>query len=331
MPHRITMLALEGCFASNVVGTIDMLWTANQVATRLDPAREPVFAWQVLSPGGVPVRASNGYRMAVDGDIDRLPPGKVVVIPAFGSPEADRHFQAVRSHATLLPWLRSQYESGTILAATCSGSFLLAESGLLDGRAATTSWWLAAAFADRYPKVHLDASSMLTESDRLICSGTGMSHLDLALHLIDRLAGRELSRACAKYAVLETARRSQAACVVLNHARCYDPLVVKAEKWIKRNLSHAIELDDIAAEVCVSSRTLTRRFKESTGDSPHVFVQKVRVELSKALLENTQLRMGAILARIGYTDDSAFRRLFKKYTGLSPREYRERFGVQSRR
>jgi transcriptional regulator GlxA family with amidase domain len=328
MAHRVTLLALNTCFGSNIVGTIDMLWTANLVASRLDPPHEAVFEWQVLSPNGETVHTSNGYRMAVDGDINRTPAGKVIVIPAFGSPQADMHIHAVKSHANLLPWLRAQHDAGATLAATCSGSFLLAEGGMLDGRPATTSWWLAPAFAERYPNVHLDAGSMLTESDRLICSGTGMSHLDLALHLIDKFGGRDLSRFCAKYAVLDNQRRSQAPYMILNHARRYDPLIVKAEKWIKQNLSRDIGIEDIAAQVAVSARTLTRHFKESTGDSPQVFVQKIRVEMSKALLESTQLRMDAILERIGYGDDRAFRRLFKKYTGLSPREYRERFGVK---
>jgi transcriptional regulator GlxA family with amidase domain len=325
--HRVTLLALNSCFSSNIVGTIDMLWTANLVASRLDPPRGTVFEWQVLSPHGEPVQTSNGYRLAVDGDLDRRPPGKVVIIPAFGSPQPDVHVEAVKSHSNLLPWLRAQYESGATLAATCSGSFLLAEGGLLDGHPATTSWWLAPAFAQRYPKVHLDAGSMLTESERLICSGTGMSHLDLALHLIAKYGGRDLARACAKYAVLDSGRRSQAPYIVLNHARHHDPLIVKAEKWIKGNLHRHFGVEEIAANVAASPRTLTRHFKESTGDGPQVFVQKIRVETSKALLEGTQLRLDAILERVGYGDDSAFRRLFKKYTGLSPREYRQHFGI----
>lgn len=170
---------------------------------------------------------------------------------------------------------------------------------------------------------------MLTESDRLVCAGTGMSHLDLALHLIERQGGRDLARLCARYAVLEHQRRSQAPYVILNHARHHDPMILKAEKWIKANLRHDIGLDDMAAHVAVSPRTLTRHFKESTGDSPQVFVQKLRIEMSKALLEGTRLRMDAILERIGYSDDRAFRRLFRKYTSLSPRECRRRFGVKA--
>jgi transcriptional regulator GlxA family with amidase domain len=324
--HRITLLALEGCFASNITGTIDLFNTANLVARLKE--REPVFDWQVLSLNGRPVRASSGYSLTVDGSLENAPPAKVVMIPAFGSPQPEQLVAAVKRHAALLPWLTKQYESGATLTASCSGSFLLAESGLLEDRPATTSWWLADAFRKRYPKVNLDLASMVTDGGRLICSGSGMSHLDLALHLIERIAGRDIARACAKYTVLDDQRRSQAPYIILNHARNYDPLITKAEKWLKANLGKPIGVKELAAELAVSPRTLARRFTQFTGDSPQVFLQKLRVEAGKALLENTALRMDQILERVGYDDDSAFRRLFRKHTSLSPREYRKRFGVR---
>ena len=326
MAHRVTLLALEGCFASNITGAIDLFNTANIVARRLD--REAPFEWQVLSLDGRPVQASSGYRMTVDGALENAPPAKLVMIPAFGSPQPEQLMDAVKRHAVLLPWLIRQYESGATLAASCSGTFLLAESGLLEGRPATTSWWLADAFRKLYPKVNLDLACMLTDGGRLMCSGSGMSHLDLALYLIERVAGRDIARACARYTVLDDQRRSQAAYIILNHARNYDPLITKAEKWLKVNLRKQIGVKELAAELAVSPRTLARRFRHSTGDSPQVFLQKLRVETGKALLENTALRMDQILERIGYDDDSAFRRLFRKHTSLSPRDYRRRFGVK---
>jgi transcriptional regulator GlxA family with amidase domain len=325
--HRITLLALDGCFASNLVGCVDLFNTANLAAARLDPPGAPVFEWQVLSPGGLPVRASNGITLSVDGALEGAGLGKLIVVPAFGSPEPEQFLSALAGHCHLLPWLRKQYESGVTLAASCSGSFLIAEAGLLDGRRATTSWWLGPLFEKRYPKVRLELDAMLTDCERVICSGTGMSHLDLVLHLIERHAGREMARLCAKYVVLDERRRSQAPFVILNHARSHDPLVTKAEKWIKANLRRRISTATIAAQVAVSPRTLTRHFSQSTGDSPLGFVQKIRIEASKALLENTRLRIGDIVDRVGYSDDAAFRRLFKRYTSLSPQEYRQRFGL----
>lgn len=328
MPHLITLLALDGCFASSIVGAMDLFDTANMVGARQNPtASDPIFQWQVLSPDGHAVRASNGYPLSADGALEDAPPAKLVMIPPFGAPQPKQLLAALKRHGHLASWLKAQYEAGVTLAASCSGTFLLAESGLLDGRRATTSWWLADAFRQRYENVALEAGSMITESDRLMCSGAGMSHLDLSLLVIERYAGRKLAHLCAKYAVLDDRRRSQAPYAVLNHTRTYDPLVAKAEEWIQANLHRNIRAEDIAAHVAVSPRTLARRFKKSTGDTAQVFVQKVRVEACKALLETTDLRLSEILDQVGYMDDSTFRRLFRRYTDLSPRDYRRRFGL----
>jgi transcriptional regulator GlxA family with amidase domain len=327
MSHRVVLLALDECFGSSIAGPLDLFNTANLIARSLNMAPSPVFQWQVLSRDGASVRASNGYRIDVDGDLGLAAGPHVIMIPAFGSPEPDQLVQAVQKQKGLLDWIRAQYERGATVAASCSGTFLLAESGLLDNRPATTSWWLAPAFAHRYPNARLDSMCMLTDQDRVLCAGAGMSHLDLTLHLISRLAGRELGRLCAKYAVLDDQRRSQAPYMVLDHVRSHDPLISRAEKWLKTRLGEGISIEEMAANLAVSPRTLARRFRKSTGSSPRAFVERVRIEMSKALLENTQLRMGEILDRIGYSDDSTFRRLFRRHTGLSPREYRRRFGI----
>jgi transcriptional regulator GlxA family with amidase domain len=248
------------------------------------------------------------------------------MIPAFGSPRPRELLAAIAHHSNLMIWLKEQYAAGTEIAATCSACFLLAESGLLDGRRATTSWWLADDFAARYPRVNLDVSSMVTDDAGLICSGAGMSHLDLSLYLIQKIAGRELAHQCARYVVLEEQRHSQAPYIILNHLRHHDPLVIKAEKWIQDHLAECIRIEDIAMYVSVSPRTLVRHFKDATGDTPLTFVRKLRIETGKALLENTNLRVSEIQQRIGFEDESSFRRVFKKYTDLSPRDYRQRFG-----
>jgi transcriptional regulator GlxA family with amidase domain len=329
MAHRISLVALERCFASNIVGTVDLLSSANLIGARRNPPLEATFEWQVLSIDGRPVRASNGYPIAVDRALEKALNAKVVIVPALSIEEPARLSERLESYRPLWPWLKAQHQRGAIIAGICSGSFALAECGLLDGKPATTTWWLASLFEKRYPRVALDPYSMLTDGGRVICSGTGMSHLDLALYLIEKFGSKELARLCAKYVVLDSRRRSQAPYTILHHLRTDDRLLVEAERWMKANLSKGIGIEDLAAHLAVSPRTLARRFKEGTGDSPQAFLQKMRLEASKALLENTNLRIDQILDRVGYCDDSAFRRLFKKHTTLSPREFRRRFGSGS--
>lgn len=328
MPHRVTLLALEGCFASNILGAIDLFDVTNRLAARQEPDNPPIFTWQVLSPDGQPVKSSNGYFITVDGSLYEAPTANTIMIPAFGSPRPQELIAVLMRQSCLITWLQAQHQAGVAIAATCSGSFLLAESGLLNGRPATTSWWLADDFAKRYKQVNLDIASMLTDDQGLMCSGAGMSHLDLSLYLIEKIAGRDIAHQCARYTVLDEQRRSQAPYIILNHLRTHDPLITKAEKWIQENLDQDIRIEDIAAHVAASPRTLIRHFKEATGDTPQGFVRKLRIETGKALLENTQLRLSEILARLGYQDESTFRRTFKKYTALSPSDYRRRFGVK---
>jgi transcriptional regulator GlxA family with amidase domain len=329
MSHPIAIVGLDDCFASNVIGLVDLLHCANLIAARRNPPLDCVFEWQVLSIDGEPVRASNGYRIAVDGALDGARPAKVVIVPAVSIAHPEQLERELDRYGRLLAWIQSQFDSGATIAAVCSGSFLLAETGLLDRQPATTTWWLAPLFEHRFPRVALDSSSMLTDAGRIICCGTGMSHIDLGLYLIERYGSRELARLCAKYVVLDSRRRSQAPYTILNHLRTDDPVILKAEKWIKANLRRNISVDDIAKHAAVSQRTLLRRFKESTGGSPLAFVHKIRIEASKALLENTKLRIDEIVDRVGYTDAGALRRVFKKHTNMSPREYRIRFGVSA--
>jgi len=328
MSHRISLLALEGCFASNIMGAIDLFDTANRLAALRRHPSAPLFAWQVLSPDGQPATASNGYRIAVDSALEHAPTANTIMIPAFGSSQPRELMAALARQASLIPWLRAQHAAGVEIAATCSGSFLLAESGLLNDRRATTSWWLADEFARRYPQVDLDVASMLTDNDGVMCSGAGMSHLDLSLYLIEKIGGREIAHQCARYVVLDEQRRSQAPYIILNHLRSHDPLISRAEKWIQANLDQTIRIEDIAAQVTVSPRTLIRHFKDATGETPQAFVRKIRIETGKALLQNTTLRLSEIMTRLGYEDESTFRRTFKKYTDMSPRDYRRRFGIK---
>jgi transcriptional regulator GlxA family with amidase domain len=254
-----------------------------------------------------------------------------VVVPAVSIAHPEQLDTKLDPEQRLVPWLQAQFRAGATIAGVCSGSFLLAESGLLDQRPATTTWWLAPLFEHRFPRVALDPRLMLTDAGGVICCGTGMSHVDLGLYLVERFGSRELARLCAKYVVLDSRRRSQAPYMILNHLRTYDPVIQKAEKWIKANLREDLSVAEIARHVAVSQRTLLRHFKESTGGSPLSFVQKIRIEAGKALLENTKLRIDEIVDRVGYTDDGAFRRLFKKHTKMSPREYRIRFGPSANR
>ena len=326
MTCQIALLAFDDCLASAVIGARDLFGAANMIAAQLDVGAPSPFAIQVISPDGAAVRAAGGYGIQPDAALVDMPPAQAIVVPGISVIERDALLTALERMRPLGDWLRAQHAAGSWIAASCSASFLLADAGLLDGKRATTTNWFAELFERRYPAVRLERDVPLTAADRLACGGGAFSYVDLTLYLIEQLATRELARACARYVVMDNRRGANAPELIRHHARTYDPLVTKAERWMRGNLTRAIRVPDIAAHVAVSVRTLMRRFKDSTGESPQGYLQRLRLEAGKALLANSKLRLDQIIERIGYHDDSAFRRLFKRYTNLSPREYRQRFG-----
>lgn len=327
MTKQVAILAFDGCHASGVIGPLDLLHMANVVAARLAPGAPPPFATKVLSPNGAPVRTANGNDLPVDGGL-RGATAEIVMVPGIAMIEPEALHVALTHLEPVSQWLAARYAEGAWLAAACTGPFLLAQAGLLNGHTATTTTWFAELFEQRYPAVKLDATAALAESDRLLTSGGAFSYIDLTLHLIERTAGRELARALARFVVLDNRRQTHSAELIPHHVSHHDPLILKAEKWMRAQLRTDITIADIARHVAVSSRTLVRRFKEHTGESPSAYLQRLRVEASKALLASTNYRIEQIPARVGYQDESAFRRLFKKNVGVSPREYRQSFAAR---
>jgi transcriptional regulator GlxA family with amidase domain len=327
MTQRVALLAFDGCHASGVTGPLDLLHAANTVAARLAPDLPPPFTAQVLSLDGAPVRGANGHPLSVDGGLDAVV-ADIVIVPGIAVIEPENLLAAVERLVPVSRWLAARHREGAWLAAACSGAFLLAQSGLLDGRRATTTTWFADLFERCFPAVKLDASAVLAESDRVVTSGGAFSYVDLTLHLIERVAGRELSRALARFVVLDNRRETRTAELIPHHVSHHDPLILKAEKWMRAHMRTDIGVPDIARHVAVSTRTLVRRFKERAGESPYACLQRLRLEAGKVLLASTNYRIEQIPARVGYQDESAFRRLFKKYVGVSPREYRRRFAAR---
>lgn len=326
MSHRITLLAFDDCLASAVIGAVDLFQAANAIANHMRPGAAPVFVTRIVSVDGRPVRAASGVTLPVDGSYRARAAADAILIPGISLIEPSALLAAVTQLAPLSHWLQSQHRAGAWLAASCTGTFLLAQAGLLDGRRAATTTWFAELFASRYPAVQLDRDATIATGPRLLSAGGAMSYLDLVLFLIETLAGRELARTVARYVVLDNRRGPTAPALIPHHRQSHDPLISKVERWMRANLRRAIRVPDIAAHAAVSARTLIRRFKTHTGDGPQAYLQRLRLETGKALLANTNYRLSQIIERVGYHDESAFRRLFKRYTNLSPSEYRRRFG-----
>lgn len=299
-----------------------------RVIRRLQQALPIRFEWSVHTPGGEPIEASCGIRFETRRLVSRPAAHAVVVVgPGITSvPELREQLVALTScRARLRRWLSGQRDAGALVAASCSGVFVLAELGLLGERTVTTTWWLAGEFRRRYDDVNLHASAMVVPDGPFVTAGAAMAHLDLALYLIRQFAGAELSQRCARYTVTDVGRRSQALYAIPEQMRSSEPLVGQAMSRLAQRRGLELTVTELARALGVTPRTLHRRLRASVGLTPQAFIACQRIRRAKGLLEATALPIDVVAQRIGFGDLSAFCRAFKRDASVTPAAYRRAF------
>jgi transcriptional regulator GlxA family with amidase domain len=316
---KITVLALDGVFDTGLAAVLDAFGAANELAamTALDSPRFDVVVMGMRRR----VRTAHGLSVPV-ASAGRGKRPDYVVVPAIGCKMPAPLEHALRRPDVLdgLAALRAWADKGAALAAACVGTFVLAESGLLDGEVATTTWWLAPMFRRRYPNVILDESRMVVRSGTTVTAGAAFSHIDLALALI-RQRSPELASLVAKYLVVD-ARPSQSAYAISDHLIHADPLVERFERWARGRLARGFSLDDAADALATSKRTLARRLKDTLGKTPLSYFQDLRVEHAVHLLKTTDHSIERIATLVGYADGVTLRTLLRRRLGRGVRELR---------
>jgi len=315
---RVSVLALESVFDTGLATVLDAFQTANELAglSGLSSTRFDVTVVGVRKT----VRTSQGLTVPVRPMSKRAP--DCVVVPAIGfkMPDPLQRALARPDIHDAAEVLRQWSEQGATMSAACIGTFVLAESGLLDDHDATTTWWLAPLFRTRYPRVRLDESHMLVKSGRVVTAGAALSHIDLALWLI-RQQSPKLAAVAAKYLIVDS-RPSQSAYVLTDHLIHNDPLVERFERWARTRLAHGFSLDEAAKAVASSKRTLARRMHAVLGKSPLSYFQSLRVERAVHLLKTGNESVDQIAARVGYADGVTLRTLLRRHMGYGVREIR---------
>lgn len=313
---NICVLALEGVFDMGLSALLDTFQTTNELSAAARGG--PPFR---ISLSGMRKRAKTQQGFQVP--LTALPRSRpdVVIVPALGAkspaalaPALERR-DVIDAGSVLSEWS----ERGTLLAAACTGTFVLARAGLLDGRRATTTWWLAPFFRQSFPQVSLEEERMIVDSVDRVTAGAALAHFDLALWLVRRKSPA-LAREAAHFLTFD-GRPSQSAYVMQDHLAHADPLVERFEAWARRNLS-AFSLDAAARSVGASERTLERRLRAVLGKSPLSFVQDLRVEQAIHRLHTTSQSIEEIADAVGYQDGVTLRTLLRKKTGRGIRELR---------
>ena len=246
----------------------------------------------------------------------------LVIIPAlFGDMQT-----AVQKNSELIPWILQQYNHGAEVASLCVGAFLLAATGLLDGKKCSTHWAYYEEFKERYPSIEIQDGSIITEEGRIYSSGGANSYWNLLLYLLEKYTDRDTAILASKYFAIDIDRESQAPFMIFRGQKDHnDEEVKRAQEYIETHFSDKITVDELADLVAVSRRSFERRFKQATNNTILEYIQRVKIEAAKRAFEATRKNITEVMYDVGYTDTKAFRKTFKKITGLTPVEYRDKY------
>jgi transcriptional regulator GlxA family with amidase domain len=325
---RVGVLALEGTLLSSLASAGDMLRVAQKLAEIRQPVGAPRFESLLVSARGADrVALAGGLELA--GLVPLPAQLDVLLVPGLMHGGAEELAERVSRLTPEIALLREAHARGTRLAGSCSGTFLLAETGLLDGRRATTSWWLSAMFRRRFPRVRLEETELFVDEGELLTSGASCAQQNLLLRLIAGAGGEALAQQTARMLLVDPERQSQAP--YLNRALIERPrhsLSEKAEHFLQHGLHEDVSVSRLAEHCGTSERSLLRHFRTHYGVTPIEHIQHLRVERAKALLETSHLSFDEIVERCGYSDVSSFRKLFKRATTMTPADYRERFRLR---
>lgn len=324
---KISLWIGDGCLSSVVTTLMDAFSIANLWYRTL--ATEPstdLFEARIVTTDGKPVTAHGNVRIEANMSINEIERTDCIVI----SPILPNINPMPGDLDLLRQWIDRMRQQDTVIAAVCTGTFILAEMGMLNGKKATTNWQYARLFKKQFPRVQLVSEDILTEDDNIICTGAATAVNNLAIHLIKRYGSQKLAAACSNALLIDPNRHNQAPYVMTVPFRSHgDVQILKAQELIEKKYAAIETIDDIARDVGISPRHFKRRFKKATGDLPLKYLQQVRIDAAKAMLETTLETIDKITWAVGYKDISSFSRLFKRNTRISPKIYREKFFCQA--
>lgn len=316
---NVSVLVFEGVFDTGLAICLDALSTANELSAMQGAPATPFQ----ISLVGVRRRIHSAQGLLVPvHHVSKGPPPDLVIVPALGykMPETLLPALARPDIADGVDLLRQWALAGVRIGAACIGTFVLAESGLLDDHSATTTWWLTPLFRQRYPRVRLNTSRMVVTSGQFVTAGAAFSHMDMMLSLI-RQTSPDLATLIAHYLVVDS-RPSQSAYVISDHLAHSDPLVERFDIWVRENLDQGFDLETVARHLATSKRTLARRIRDSLGKTPVSYVQDLRVERAVHLLKTGKSSVDKIAEMVGYSDGVTLRTLLRRRLGKGIREIR---------
>ena len=316
---QVTIIVPKGkANLSSIAGSFEILNTANAHWRRMGhrPVMEISIAGFVTE-----LKLDAGFFSVHPVNIMEIKQTDLLIIPSVSYDDG-----LIKENAALIDWIREQYKTGAEIATMCSGAFLLAATGLLEGKTCSTHWNLAANFRRLFPNIDLQPDKLITADRGIYTNGGAYSFLNLILFLVEKYFDRETAVYCSKIFQIDIERTSQSPFFIFQAQKNHgDELISEAQAYIEENLGEKISFEELASKLAISRRNFDRRFIRATGNTPVEYLQRVKVEVAKKTLEKGRKSIFEVMNEVGYSDDKAFREVFKKITGLSPLDYRAKY------
>ena len=320
MKH-VTILGLTGSSGTMITGPFDIFYYAGRMWNDiLGIKMSPFFTVEIVNSASKPIPCEGGYTIHPHRDMHEINKTELILIPSLNE-------ETMKYHEDAIPWLLKHYNRGTHIAAMCTGTFLLAGTGLLDHKTATTHWGYTDLFIEMFPNVNLKPERLITDEGDLYCCGASNACFDLSLYLVEKLVGREIALQTAKVFICDMNRINQSEWAIFRFQKRHkDDSIRNAQEFMEKNYAEIKSVDDLAGKVGMSRRAFERRFKAATGDTPLKYLQRIRVEAAKRMIETQKSSFDEITYQVGYDNSSYFRKIFTKLCNMTPKLYRLKWG-----
>lgn len=332
MKHVSILVPKRNAILSNVVGPFKVFSAANQFLKQTGQRKTDFFDIHLVGLEKDMILYDGAFSIHCDATIDTIEKTDLILIPAV---KPDTLLECIQENAAAIPWIKKQRSHHKAeVGSMCVGAFVLAETGLVDGKQCATHWAGMDLFRQLYPQVDLVSHKVVTDEDGIYTSGGAYSFLNLMLHLVEKYCGRATAIYLSKLFEIEIDRVDQNQFAIFQGQKNHEDEAIKeAQSFIEGNVSEKISVEKLAYRYSISRRNFVRRFKKATQNTPLEYIQRVKVEAAKKSLESTQQNVSEVMYQVGYADQKAFRTLFKKYVGLSPIAYKGRYnrGVSNSR
>jgi transcriptional regulator GlxA family with amidase domain len=323
MQQVVILVPNEYVNLSSVAGSFEILTRANAYWQRIGNKSK----MDVKVAGFTPeLKLDDGLFSIHPTHIKSIKKADLIIIPSI----ANNGFETmIRQNEELINWIRDQYKNGAEIASICSGAFLLAATGLLEGKTCSTHWNVANDFRRMFPNIDLHIDKLISAEPGIYTNGGAFSFLNLVLLLVEKNFDRQTAIFCSKIFQIDIERSSQSPFLIFQIQKNHDDDIIReAQTFIEENLGDKISFEVLAGKLAVSRRNFDRRFIKATGNTPVEYLQRVKVEAAKRALESGRKTVFEVMNEVGYADDKAFREVFKKLTGLSPLDYRAKYNKE---